>query len=145
MDNLHALGQSISPMKLVAFRDHAWARLLGGLIDGEKHYVFDIGEALSFASRRKPRLIFYSTYLGDADLIPLFLQRSPDSLVVLITRWPTTRQRYDALALGAYEVVDVAAEDFPAKILQVVEVVREVRGSSSPSVPMIRPELRLVR
>jgi len=132
-------------MKLVAFRDPAWARMIGSLLGGSVDYVFSSIDALNCAAKRKPHLIFLSSYLADPAMIAKLLQRSPQSLVVYVTRCLTNRQRQAALDSGAYEALDYFTEDFPHKVAAVVEVAAEVRGATSSStLPQLAPVLRLL-
>lgn len=132
-------------MKLVAFRDAAWARMIGVLLGGSVDYVFSCVDALRYTSQKKPSLLFLSSYLAEPRMVSLLLQRSPHSLIVYVTRCVTRQQRKAALDAGAYEVIDYLSEDFPHVVESIVDVAKEVRGvTSSSSLPQLAPVLRLL-
>lgn len=132
-------------MKLVAFRDPAWARMMGALLTGQVDYTFNVPDTLRYVAKVRPYLIFLSSFAAEPSLISTMLQRSPSSLIVYVTRNLTRPQRSEALAAGAYEAIDFFRDDLPSTVTEIVKVAYEARGlTSSSNLTRVAPVLKLV-
>lgn len=121
-------------MNLVAFRDLAWAKMVGGLLGGEVEYAYTCEDTIKFVAELHPEIVFLSSYLAEPRVIELIRGMS-QARVVYICRCLTRQRRQQALNAGAYEVLDVFSDEWPAVVLDIVELANEKRRSVTSSPP----------